>query len=257
MAVPALPPLQVIPVPSNWKCIDFISDLHLDAARPRTFEAWKKFLAKTAGQAVFILGDLFEAWIGDDASWQDGFEADAINALHQAAQCRWIGFLPGNRDFLVGAATLQRIGIHPIADPAVLEAYGQRILLTHGDLLCLEDVHYQRFRLQVRDPDWQRLFLARPLAERRELARNMRDASRQHQNEMTVWADVDPGAALGWLTQAKCNVLVHGHTHRPSSESMAPGYERHVLTDWELDGSGAARAQVLRLTQEGFARINL
>lgn len=255
--MPVLPPLQVIPAPSSWKCIDFISDLHLDASRPRTFDAWKHFLMEATGQAVFILGDLFEAWIGDDACRQEIFEADAINALHQAAKCRWIGFLPGNRDFLVGSAMLQHIGVHPVADPAVLEAHGQRILLTHGDLLCVEDVNYQRFRLQVRDPSWQRLFLARPLSERRELARNMRDASRQHQNDMAAWADVDPEAALRWLIQAQCNVMVHGHTHRPGSQSMAPGYERHVLTDWELDCSGAARAEVLRLTQEGFSRIKL
>lgn len=121
----------------------------------------------------------------------------------------------------------------------------------------MEDVNYQRFRVQVRDPNWQRLFLARPLSERRELARNMRDASRRHQNDMVAWADVDPEAALGWLIQAQCNVMVHGHTHRPGSQSMAPGYERHVLTDWELDCSGAARAEVLRLTQEGFSRIKL
>lgn len=255
--MPVLPPLQAISAPSSWKCIDFISDLHLDASRPHTFDAWKRFLAKTAGQAVFILGDLFEAWIGDDVCRQDVFEAEAISALHQAAQCRWVGFLPGNRDFLVGSDLLQQIGVHPVSDPAVLEAHGQRVLLTHGDLLCLEDVSYQRFRLQVRDPNWQRFFLAKPLSERRELARNMRDASRQNQNDMAAWADVDPGAALDWLIQAQCNVLVHGHTHRPGSQSLAPSYERHVLTDWELDGSGPTRAEVLRLTREGFARIKL
>ncbi len=252
-----LPSLRAISAPSRWTCIDFISDLHLDASRPHTFDAWKHFLAKTAGQAVFILGDLFEAWIGDDTCQQPGFEAEAINALHQAAQCRWIGFLPGNRDFLVGSEMLEDIGVHPVADPTVLEAHGQRLLLTHGDLLCLADVNYQRFRLQVRNPNWQRLFLAKPLFERHELARNMRDASRQHQNDMAAWADVDPRAALGWLSQAQCSVLVHGHTHRPGSQSLAPGYERHVLSDWELDSSGPARAEVLRLTQEGFARIKL
>lgn len=255
--MPALPPLQTISAPSSWKCIDFISDLHLDASRPRTFGAWKHFLLETAGQAVFILGDLFEAWIGDDACRQEAFEAEAIDALHEAARCRWIGFMPGNRDFLVGSNLLENIGVHPVADPAVLEAHGQRTLLTHGDLLCLEDVSYQRFRLQVRDLHWQRLFLARPLDERRELARNMRDASRQHQNDMAAWADVDPEAALDWLTQAQCNVMVHGHTHRPGSQAIAPGYEKHVLTDWELDGSGLDRAEALRLTQEGFARIKL
>lgn len=255
--MPALPPLQAISAPSSWKCIDFISDLHLDASRPRTLDAWKHFLSETAGQAVFILGDLFEAWIGDDACRQDAFEAEAINALHQAAQCRWIGFMPGNRDFLVGSTLLQNIDVHPVADPAILEAHGQRILLTHGDLLCLEDVSYQRFRLQVRDPNWQRLFLAKPLSERRELARNMRDASRQHQNDMAAWADIDPRAALDWLTKAQCSALVHGHTHRPGSQTIAPGYERHVLTDWELDGLALPRAETLRLTQEGFERIKL
>lgn len=257
MAACALPPCQTITAPSSWECVDFISDLHLDAARPRTFKAWTSFLATTPAQAVFILGDLFEAWVGDDAARQDGFEAEAVLALQAAARRLWIGFMLGNRDFLVGPALLQGAGAHPVSDPTVLEAYGQRVLLTHGDLLCLGDVDYQRFRAQVRDPRWQATFLTRPLAERRALAQVMRDASRQYQGEAFEWADVDPECAQAWLTQAGCSVLVHGHTHRPGSQVLAPGLVRHVLTDWELDGSGAIRAQVLRFTPEGFARFDL
>jgi UDP-2,3-diacylglucosamine hydrolase len=139
----------------------------------------------------------------------------------------------------------------------VLQAHGRRVLLTHGDQLCLGDVEYLRFRSQVRLAAWQAAFLARPLEERHALAQAMRDASRQHQRDPVTWADVDPAAALAWLQTANCDVLLHGHTHRPGMEPLAPGFQRLVLTDWDLDSPGPVRAQVLRLTSEGFARLPL
>lgn len=251
-----LPPYQTLTAPPDWACVDFISDLHLDASRPSTLKAWTCFLNATPAQAVFILGDLFEAWVGDDATQQDGFERQAAQALQEAARQRWIGFMPGNRDFLVGSALLEDMGVHAVADPTVLEAFGQRVLLSHGDQLCLADADYQRFRLQVRDPRWQASFLARPLVERRALAQTMRDASRQHQGEAAEWADVDPSCAQAWLIHSNCSVLIHGHTHRPGSQALSSKLVRHVLTDWELDDASPGRAQVLRFTAEGFARLN-
>ncbi|NML17387.1 UDP-2,3-diacylglucosamine diphosphatase [Azohydromonas sp. G-1-1-14] len=242
---------------AHWDCIDFISDLHLDAARPRVFHAWANYLFNTPAHAVFILGDLFEAWIGNDTAQQEGFEAQGIRVLREAAQRCWIGFMPGNRDFLLGMDLLQSCGIQLLSDPTVLQAYGQQLLLTHGDLLCVDDANYQRFRSQVRDPIWQTAFLARPLLERRALAKAMRDASREHQNNPAAWADIDVHMAQSWLNAAGCKVLVHGHTHRPGSESWPSALERHVLSDWELDGPGPNRAQVLRLTGEGFLRLDL
>lgn len=249
--------MQILKAPAHWDCIDFISDLHLDATRPHTFQAWADYLTRTPAQALFILGDLFEAWVGDDAASREGFEADAVHVLREAARQRWIGFMSGNRDFLLGASLLNACGVHLLGDPTVLQAHGQRILLTHGDQLCLDDVDYLRFRAQVRDPAWQAAFLARPLDERRALAQAMRDASREHQSDPSAWADVDRDAALAWLREADCNVLVHGHTHRPGNEELVPGFVRFVLTDWELDGLPPARAQVLRLSREGFVRLDL
>lgn len=165
--------------------------------------------------------------------------------------------MAGNRDFLFGLSRPGFCGIHFFNDPTVISAFGQRIMLSHGDLLCLDDVEYLKFRSQVRNPAWQADFLSRPLAQRRAIVAALRDASREHQRMPENWADVDSQAALEWLTHAECNALVHGHTHRPGSEEMAPGIWRHVLTDWELDGPGPARGQILSLRPEGFIRLDL
>ena len=256
-AAGALPLPPHLTSPAHWRCIDFISDLHLDADHPRTFRAWSHYLLSTPAQAVFILGDLFEAWVGDDAVQQEGFEAQSIQVLHEAAQHRWIGFMPGNRDFLLGSSLLHARGVQLLHDPTVLEVYGQRVLLTHGDLLCADDVNYQRFRSLVRNPAWQVDFLARPLSKRRELVRTMRDASREHQTNLNTWVDVNLEMAQAWLESTDSSVLVHGHTHRPVSEFWSPVAGRHVLSDWDLDGLGPRRAQVLRLTQDGFVRLDV
>lgn len=257
-AVPSPGRPLVIDAPAHWDCVDFIADLHLDATRPHTFAAWAAFLRDTPAQAVFVLGDLFEAWVGDDAALQaDSFEAHGAQVLREAAGRRWIGFMAGNRDFLVGDGLLAPAGVQHLPDPTELRAFGRQVLLSHGDALCLADEGYQRFRAQVRDPAWQAGFLARPLAERRALAQAMRDASREHQRDPSTWADVDPEAAVSWLRETGCTALVHGHTHRPGSRSLAPGLDCHVLADWEFDGHGPARAQVLRLTCGGFTRIDL
>nr|WP_259373157.1 UDP-2,3-diacylglucosamine diphosphatase [Azohydromonas aeria] len=231
--------------------------MHLDATRPRTFQAWIDYLAATPAQALFILGDLFEAWVGDDCASQPGFEANAIRALREASRQRWIGFMPGNRDFLLGSELLGACGVALLDDPTVLQAHGRRVLLSHGDQLCLADVEYLHFRAQVRQPAWQADFLTRSLRERLDLARAMRHASRQHQSDPVVWADVDPAAALAWMRETQCSDLVHGHTHRPGRHELAPGLQRLVLSDWEVDGPGDARAQALRLSRTGFEPMNL
>jgi UDP-2,3-diacylglucosamine hydrolase len=238
--------------PPAWRAIDFISDLHLGADHPRTFEAWRRYMSTTGADAVFILGDLFEAWVGDDAR-SGAFEAACVDVLARASSRLQVGFMPGNRDFLVGKALMRASGMAPLADPTVLDAWGRRVLLTHGDALCLADVDYQRFRAEVRSPAWQRPFLARPLPQRRAIARSMRDASTQAQRQKASWADVDAAAALALLADAGAAEMVHGHTHRPGDEALAPGIVRHVLTDWELDAE-PPRAEVLRLTRDGFAR---
>ncbi len=238
--------LREIVAPAAWQRIDFISDLHLAAETPRTFDAWQAYLMNTAADAVFILGDLFEAWIGDDAR-HEGFEARGAAVLATAAARRPLYFMVGNRDFLVGDEMLAACGVQPLADPTLLVAFGERALLVHGDAWCLGDLDYQQFRRQVRDPAWQAQVLKRPLAERRLMARGLRSESERnaalHDGE---WFDVDAPTALRALADHGASTLVHGHTHRPATEALAPGVVRHVLSDWDFDHDGAARAEVLR-----------
>lgn len=254
---PGLPLFWEMQAPSAWRRIDFISDLHLSAERPRTFSAFAEHLRHTPADAVLILGDLFDLWVGDDARHGD-FESRCVEVLADAASHRSIGFMVGNRDFLVGAELLKRCGVMALADPAVLIAFGQRLLLSHGDALCLSDHAYQAFRAEVRSEAWQRAFLALPLAQRLEQARLIRNESerRKRLDGMGHWADVDAAAAVRWMHEAGAATLVHGHTHLPGSEPLAPGFIRHVLSDWELDDDEQPRrAEVLSLTATGFARL--
>lgn len=256
-ALPALPPLYQWQAPSDWRRIDFISDLHLSAASPRTFDAWAAHLRYTPADAVLILGDLFEWWVGDDQREQP-FEAQCVQVLADAASRRQIGFMAGNRDFLLGEPMRSACGLMALPDPTVLDAWGRRLLLTHGDALCLDDQAYQQFRALSRQPAWQREFGALPLPERvRQAAQARResDARRQGQPfDPALWADVDGAAAVSWLHATGSAELVHGHTHRPGSEVIAPGFTRHVLTDWDLDHA-PPRAEVLRLTRAGLVRV--
>jgi UDP-2,3-diacylglucosamine hydrolase len=259
---PHAPPPRLLQVyelqaEADWRSIDFISDLHLSEQTPRTFETWAAHLRSTPADAVFILGDLFELWVGDDARVPGSFAARAADVLTDAAARRHVGFMAGNRDFLVGARMLRECGVMALPDPTVLDAWGQRVLLTHGDVLCLADTDYLEFRAQVRAPAWRDAFLARPLAERERLGRNMRDASEaaKRRRAPAQWADVDAAAAVAWMHAAGARSMVHGHTHRPGSEALAPGYTRHVLSDWDCEAA-RPRAQALRLTRDGFTRVS-
>jgi len=242
---------------ARWQAIDLLSDVHLHPDMPRTFDAWRSHLLHTPAQAVLILGDLFEVWLGDDARHQ-GFEAACVGVLQEAARLRHLAFLPGNRDFLVGPALLAAAGLQPLADPTVLQAFGQRWLLSHGDALCLADTAYMQFRAEVRTPAWQARFLAQPLAARQAQARAMREASQQHQAALAPedWCDVDTAAAEHWLQQTGCQALVHGHTHRPARHRLPSGRTRLVLGDWDLDHP-PQRARFLRLSAQGMAEIDL
>lgn len=240
-----------------WRSIDLLSDVHLHADMPRTFAAWRRHLLTTPADAVLMLGDLFEVWIGDDAA-ASGFHADCAAVLREASCHKALAFLPGNRDFLVGDALLAAAGVQRLADPTVLSAFGGRWLLSHGDALCLADTAYLQFRAQVRNPAWQQAFLALPLAERERQAGAMRDASTAHQAELGPerWSDVDDAAAAQWLAAAGCTALIHGHTHRPASHTLPGGGVRHVLGDWDFD-HGAPRARALRLSADGLQVLDL
>jgi UDP-2,3-diacylglucosamine hydrolase len=245
-----------VTAPPAWRCIEFISDLHLAEDTPRAFAAWRDYLLGTRADAIFILGDLFEAWVGDDARFE-GFEAVATAVLTEAAARRPIAFMVGNRDFLLGAEMLAACGMRGLSDPTVLAAFGQRTLLAHGDAWCIADIDYQQFRRMVRSPAWQAQVLALPLAERRARARSMRSESErktaEHQGD---WADVDHAIAIEQLRAAQATTLVHGHTHRPATETLAPGLVRHVLSDWDLDHGGhTPRAEVLRWCDGAWSRL--
>jgi UDP-2,3-diacylglucosamine hydrolase len=257
-APPALPALHEIDAPAAWQRIEFISDLHLSEQQPRTVAAWADYLAHSDADAIYILGDLFEVWVGDDARLPGRFEQRAADVLASAASRRSICFMVGNRDFLVGAAMLEFCGVTALPDPTLLSAWGQRVLLTHGDALCLSDVAYQAYRRHVRSAEWCQEVLRQPLAAREQLARQMRDASDRGKRQRPVaeWSDVDAPTAVAWLRAAGSHAMVHGHTHRPGSEALVPGFTRHVLSDWDCDTS-PARAQVLRLTRDGFTRHDL
>lgn len=252
--MPHAPHIQPLAAPAHWRTVDFISDLHLSADEPATFDLWADYLARTQADAVLMLGDVFEVWVGDDAAAVPGsFEARCLQAL---GHCRAeLGFMHGNRDFLVGPGFLARHGLRFLPDPCLLHWPDQRLLLSHGDLLCIDDLPYQRFRQQVRQPAWQRDFLTRPLAERQALARHMREQSQAQQASTELWADVDPALARQWLLQAQAPTLIHGHTHRPADHTLPSGpqgqaLQRRVLSDWHVDAH-TRRAQVLRRQPDG------
>lgn len=269
--------LQTAPellAPARWRTVDFISDLHVQASDSATFEAWQRYMASTVADAVFILGDLFDIWVGDDVLDQAnnqpngqaayppmGFEARCQQVLAAAAQRLSVYFMPGNRDFLVGNSFVRRCSMTLLADPTTLVFDAQRWLFSHGDALCLGDVDYQQFRTKVRSQAWQQEFLARPLAERQAIARDLRAQSELHKASGVGYADVDTDAAIAWLTAAGAATLIHGHTHQPADHvldaSQTPPLRRLVLSDW-CANAHPPRLQVLRL-QAGHApqRIDL
>ncbi|MFT3807536.1 UDP-2,3-diacylglucosamine diphosphatase [Arenimonas sp.] len=241
--------------------IYFVSDLHLDAERPAITELFLRFLRGEARQAeaLYILGDLFEAWVGDDESSEP---APAVRAaLRELTQTGVpLYLMRGNRDFLYGARFAEETGACLLPDPAVISLYGEPVLLMHGDLLCTDDKAYQAFRNQVRDPSWQSQFLSQPLAARQAFARQARMASRQHQQglkeaaQLETIADVNADAVAQTLRRYGVARLIHGHTHRPAihslHESGATG-QRIVLGDWYEQGS------VLRVDADGFELAGL
>ena len=252
-----MPRFEELAAPSHWRTVDFISDLHLQASEPATVAAWQRYLQTTQADALFILGDLFEVWVGDDALLEPGsFEAQGCAALHAAEQRLPVYFMHGNRDFLAGQAFLAHCGVTGLADPTVLVFGDQRFVLSHGDLLCLDDVDYQRFRVQARSDEWQTQFLAQPLATRRAQARGIRQESEARKQSGALYADVDGPAAIAWMQAAGAHTLIHGHTHRPADHVLAPGMQRVVLSDWDA-AAFPPRAEILRLSRVGLERITL
>ncbi|MDL2356308.1 MAG: UDP-2,3-diacylglucosamine diphosphatase [Pseudomonadota bacterium] len=214
----------------------FISDLHLQQSHPRTAAAFFRFLEEHAAtaDALYLLGDLFEYWAGDDDStlFHQAI-IDAIRAVSDAGVA--IYWIAGNRDFLVGERFARAAGLTLLAEPHVATIGGQRVALVHGDAECTADLGYMTFRAQVRDPQWQQQFLALPLAQRKGIIAGLREGSREaHGGKSMIIMDVAPAAIDALHAATGCDVLIHGHTHRPALH-QAGSRRRYVLPDWELD----------------------
>jgi UDP-2,3-diacylglucosamine hydrolase len=229
-----------------------ISDLHLSPQRPATVELFLRFLRERAPAAerLYILGDLFDAWIGDDDRSPPGPRVlAALNAL--ASGGTQVFFQRGNRDFLVGRRFARESGCTLLPDPACADLYGRRSLLMHGDLLCSDDLAYQRFRRKARNPLIRNLFLLQPLGRRRRMAADYRRRS----GEATALKsadimDVNPETVVDYMRRFGVRLLIHGHTHRPAHHRLELDGEpahRWVLAEWH-----AQRAQLLRCTAEGL-----
>lgn len=249
------PSWPVLQAPADWRHLDFISDLHLQASEPATFGAWKDYMQTTPADAVFVLGDLFEVWIGDDVVTSattgpdqvPGFEARCAQVLHAASQRLAIFFMHGNRDFLLGATFARKCGMTLLDDPTVLDFAGQRWLLSHGDALCLDDTDYMKFRAEVRSVPWQQEFLAQPLAKRQEVARGLRIQSEARKRSGTTYADLDEPSVCAWLRAAHARTLIHGHTHKPADHTLPHGLRRITLSDWDA-AAKPPRTEILRLS---------
>lgn len=245
------PPSAGLTAPAAWRSLVLVSDLHLGPQAPRTTAAFLRWLRGIEGRAdaLLILGDLFEAWVGDDlldeAPRDEHHEVCDALARISGRGC-FVGVQRGNRDFLLGAGFARRCGAQLLEDPCTLAIGGQRIVLSHGDALCIDDHAYLRWRQTCRDPRWQADFLAQPLTLRRQQASAAREQSRITQAAMQQPGDADPGEARRWLLREGASWMIHGHTHRPR-EHWQHAQLRQVLSDWDLDGPHASRAQALWL----------
>lgn len=263
-----MPPLVLAQAPSHElvlapgvECVDFISDLHLQASEPGTFDAWAAYMQNTPCQALCVLGDLFEVWVGDDALDDPGqgwFWQNCAEVIRSASQRFTVFFMPGNRDFLLGERFLALSNMQLLGDPTTLVWGQHRWLLSHGDELCVADTHYQQFRATVRNAIWKNQFLEQTLQARIALTQEIRTKSEANKSQQTVWADVDEAAAQAWLNDCGANVLIHGHTHQPATHHMASGATRWVLSDWDAAAT-PPRLQVLRIQHQGrqLERIDL
>ena len=215
----------------------FISDLHLDDAQPGATARFLDFMAHRAPEAsaLYILGDLFEYWVGDDFSSALSQQVcERLRALSDAGTKLY--FMAGNRDFLLGPQWCAKAGLRQLDDPTVIELNGGRVLLCHGDTLCTDDVPYQQFRQQVRDPRWQQQFLAQDLQQRLAFA----DSARSQSQEITAAKaeaimDVNADAVTKAFAEHNAPTLIHGHTHRPTDEAWpqaGPTARRLVLGAW-------------------------
>jgi UDP-2,3-diacylglucosamine hydrolase len=236
----------------------FISDLHLCASRPHITNAFLDFLETTASQsdALYILGDLFEYWAGDD-DIQDIHHQPIISAFKRLSDSGVkLYFMHGNRDFLISSGFCEAAGITLLQDPCLIELYGKAVLLSHGDDLCTDDVEYQKFRVQVRDAKWQHDFLKLPLQVRKDQIETIRSRSEQEKSQKSMQIMDVNQAAINSLLKTYCypELLIHGHTHRPNEHQIH--LESHSITRWVL-GDWYEQGSYLRCDQTGCKAMQL
>jgi len=235
----------------------FISDLHLSAERPAITALFLDFLRGRArsAEALYILGDLFEYWIGDDVAGQPEYRPLITGLRELTAAGVPVYVMHGNRDFLLGAGFEQATGCTLISDPCEISLYGEKTLLMHGDSLCTDDVAYLKFRAMVRNPDWVKMFLGKTIPERIAIVRDYREISKAATaTKKPEIMDVNPGAVETALRQHDVRHLIHGHTHRPAQHELSfdgKNLRRTVLGDWYDQGS------VLRCDAGGCTLENL
>ncbi|MDP2371265.1 UDP-2,3-diacylglucosamine diphosphatase [Rhodoferax sp.] len=247
----------VLLAPADWRVIDFISDVHLNACEPATMQAWQHYMQSTRADAVFVLGDLFDVWVGDDllsrspdnASAPLAFEQLCAQTMRAASQRLALYVMHGNRDFLIGKAFATACGATLIADPTLLQFAGERYLLSHGDALCLDDTDYMQFRAMVRGDAWQAAFLEQPLAQRRAMGKNLRAQSEERKRRSNEYFDLRAAAVDEWLLANHSSILIHGHTHRAAVHDLGTGRRRVVLSDWDALAA-PRRTEILRLQRE-------
>lgn len=215
----------------------FISDLHLSKEQPELLRLFLSFLAGPAAKAdaLYILGDLFEAWLGDDLILPEYQPAlDTLRKLTNSGVPVYV--MRGNRDFLLGEQFAVATGCTLIDDPTVIDLYGSPTLLMHGDLLCSDDVAYQQLRKQLRDKKWIAQFLAMPVQERIAFAQKLRQQSKQETSyKSEAIMDVNASTVNEYIKRYDSTQLIHGHTHRPAVQEYGDGSKRYVLGDWHAD----------------------
>ena len=249
-----------------------ISDIHLTPSMPLTAQRFFDFCEKDApkAEAVFILGDLFEYWVGDDTSSSSPFQQEVLSALANLSAKTKTYYVHGNRDFLIGHSFLKKTGMTLLADPSLIEIAGEKYLVCHGDSLCTADIGYQIFRGIVRKTWIQKLFLSMPLNWRRSIANSLRsNRHTQYQysankssarNSMRTNVTLEACAAI--MKNWSMDKLIHGHTHLPDHHHEQLGqqtWQRWVLSDWDLDHPvrTAPRASALSINNQGVSSIDL
>lgn len=230
----------------------FVSDTHLNPSLPKTTEAFLHFLrhhAKHVG-SLYLLGDLFEYWAGDD-NMDDPYNrsiVDALLAVHEhGVKLYWIA---GNRDFLVSDDFADATGAQLLPDPSIIELGSRKTVITHGDALCTDDLAYMAFRQQVRQAEWKKNFLSMPLEQRKQIIEGLRNESKKEQQHKSMEImDVNSNAVEQLFTESGTELMIHGHTHRPAIHAMN-GKIRHVLPDWDCD-TGSPRGGWLAAFADG------